>query len=130
MSKKAFAIEKILLQGSPDLICRNMFCDKVTLPCLCRLEHSLSYLDLSTVKQLDLSNNRLSELPPSLAGMKNLECLDISNNALKNLPEYLLSLSKLQFVKADGNDFIFQVPDDGIMSNDYFKSNQSVIFPE
>jgi hypothetical protein len=130
VSKKTFTIETILLERSPDLVCRNMFCDKVTLPCLCRLEHALSFLDLSSVRYINLSKNKLSELPPSLAGMKNLEHLDISNNALRKLPGYLLSLSNLHTMKADGNDFNFPLPPDGNLSNTYMKNHQDAIFPK
>ena len=136
-------IGKILLSKSEDLICRNMFCDKVSLPCkvlinkssqstalstcstlwilsplhswvymyiyiyigLCRLEQAICYADLSTVTHLNLSSNRLTELPPSLDHMINLEYLDLSDNQLTSLPKSVLEFDQLKCVTLHGNNF-------------------------
>ena len=33
VSRSDVQIQKIILSKSPDLICRNVFCEKVTFPC-------------------------------------------------------------------------------------------------
>lgn len=58
---------RLILSGSKDMICNNLFCEKVTQPCVCRLDRVISMKKLSHVQILDLSNNNLSALPPSLA---------------------------------------------------------------
>mmetsp|Transcript_24701 Transcript_24701/g.41766 ORF Transcript_24701/g.41766 Transcript_24701/m.41766 type:complete len:143 (-) Transcript_24701:253-681(-) len=98
-------ISKIMLSKSEDLVCRNMFCDKVSLPCLCRLEQAVCYADLTRVTHLDLSANKLSELPPSLKLMTNLEFLDLSDNRLKALPRSLLENRQLKEIRLSGNEF-------------------------
>jgi Leucine-rich repeat (LRR) protein len=90
----------LLLPSSPDLVCNNLFCEKVTLPCLCRLERKLQLIDPNHLKVIDLSGNGLSELPPSLEKFTALEEINISKNKLKVLPSYfknMLNLKKLIF---------------------------------
>ena len=118
VSKKSFLIENICLRNSPDLVCKNLFCDKVTLPCLCRLEHALSYLDLAAIRRIDLSDNKLTSLPPSLEKMTSLEYLDISSNKLKKLPIYLLSLPNIKNIRIGGNCMEYSMPSDGEISNE------------
>jgi hypothetical protein len=74
-------------------------------PGLCRLEQAVCYADLSLVTRLDLSSNRLTELPPSLDKMVNLEYLDLSNNNLKVLPRSILTFDRLKEIRLNGNDF-------------------------
>ena len=69
----------MLLYNFSDTCC----CDYAELSGLCRLEQALSYADLSSVTHVDLSSNRLTELPPSLDKMVNLESLDLSDNKLE-----------------------------------------------
>ena len=45
---------------------------------------------------LDLRNNQLAELPPSIADLKNLHFLDLRGNQFANIPESTLSLPNLQ----------------------------------
>jgi Leucine-rich repeat (LRR) protein len=97
------AIETISLPTSPDLVCKNIFCEKVTKPCLCKLEHALCSLNLSLVKSVDISGNSLDRLPPSLEKMINLEHLDVSDNKLKLLPRFLLNLPQLKHIQLNGN---------------------------
>ena len=87
-------------------------CDCAELSGLCRLEQALSYADLSSVTHVDLSSNRLTELPPSLDKMVNLESLDLSDNKLELLPKSILEFKKLQYVVLHGNDFA-SIIDDG-----------------
>ena len=35
----------IILTASPDLICNNLMCEKVTEPCICKLERVLQNVD-------------------------------------------------------------------------------------
>lgn len=101
----SLAIETIILKSSQDLVCRNIFCEKVGLPCLCKLEHALSspHLDLGHIKRLDLSSNKLSSLPPSLEKMVHLEELDLSDNSLNFLPPQVKRLKRLNLLDLSAN---------------------------
>lgn len=104
-SKVPRAIENIILKSCEDLVCRNLFCEKIGKSCLCRLEHALAspFVDLTSVKSVNLSSNKLESLPPSISKMNNLEELDISENSFTELPHFLLSLDKLSRVNISSN---------------------------
>ena len=65
-SKLPVNASSLLLSRSEDLVCNNLFCEKVTKPCICRLERALGRLSVEHLKKVDLSGNRLIELPPGL----------------------------------------------------------------
>mmetsp|Transcript_22074 Transcript_22074/g.32170 ORF Transcript_22074/g.32170 Transcript_22074/m.32170 type:complete len:143 (-) Transcript_22074:198-626(-) len=104
VAKKSVHIEHIVLSGSPDLICKNMMCEKLLGPCICRLEHALASLDLTKVKSLDLSKNKLNSLPPSVEAMANLTSLNISANEFVTLPRSLLGLEQLSSLDISNNN--------------------------
>jgi Leucine-rich repeat (LRR) protein len=108
----ALVIQAISLKGSSDLVCRNIFCDKVGQPCLCKLEHALSSprLDLSMIRTINLSSNGLTALPPSLERMINLEELDLSENSLTALPSFLPKLEKLSLLNLSANPLEGKLP--------------------
>lgn len=68
---------------------------------------------LSDLAILDVSNNRIRELPDllrcSVADLENLEELDLSNNKLRHLPESIGKLARLQVLHVEGN-FISELP--------------------
>ena len=57
---------RLLLRRSPELVCRNLMCEKVGGPCVCRLALSLSRMPHLTA--LDLSHNSLTRLPDAVWG--------------------------------------------------------------
>jgi hypothetical protein len=61
------------LQKSMDLVCTNMMCEKVTEACICRLERSLQKMDTDTLLSVDLRDNALTQLPPSLVAKVSLD---------------------------------------------------------
>jgi Leucine-rich repeat (LRR) protein len=92
--RKKQLIERIVLSKSEDLVCNNMMCEKVTLPCICRLEKVLDGVDSpESVLSIDISDNALDCLPPSLAKFTRLQHLDLRGNALTNVPAYLDGVS-------------------------------------
>jgi Leucine-rich repeat (LRR) protein len=53
---------------------------------------------------LNLSNNRLETLPPSMATLTKVSELYVSNNRLKELPSFIGRLSTLTFASVNGNE--------------------------
>lgn len=94
---------------------------------LCRLEQAVCYSDLSKLTHLDLSGNRLTELPPSLDKMINLEHLDVSDNQLANLPHYIMQFDKLKSIRLSGNNFASEV-DDKVFQHSDLADMQSWLF--
>lgn len=93
----------LILRSSKDLTCTNLFCERVTEPCVCRLDKVLNMKKLTDLKQLDLSSNGLFALPPSLSALEQLEELDLSHNNLSEIPSFLLSLPNLKVLNIAGN---------------------------
>ena len=89
-------VKELILRSSQDLICNNVFCEKVTLPCICRLERVLDKIDVQELVKLDLSDNRMDFLPPSLGKMTELRELNLSGNNFTSRPPLLDSLKKLE----------------------------------
>jgi Ran GTPase-activating protein (RanGAP) involved in mRNA processing and transport len=98
-------VKSIVLSGSEDLMCVNLFCEKVGGPCICRLERALSNWQLTTtVEDLDLSNNSLTQLPPSLMKLAQLRTLNLSQNRFTTLDaESLSTLPHLQHLNVRNN---------------------------
>jgi hypothetical protein len=86
----------LLLHKSDDLVCNNMFCEKVATPCICRVERALARLCPQHLKVVDLSNNNLTELPPSLQKFTLLEELNLSHNTLKIVPQYVYDFKHMK----------------------------------
>jgi hypothetical protein len=59
---------------------------------------------LSNLETLDLSNNRLNELPAELGQLTNLETLDLAYNRLTALPAELGQLTNLKMLNLRSND--------------------------
>ncbi|MET0647375.1 MAG: COR domain-containing protein [Pyrinomonadaceae bacterium] len=58
---------------------------------------------LKQLRKLNLAHNNLTELPESIGRLTQLESLDLSDNALKSLPDSLLSLRSLEALFLHGN---------------------------
>lgn len=105
---EAFALRasltSLLLSRSPDLVCNNIMCEKVTMGCACKLALSLGRLQ--RLRVLDISRNRLPVLPDSLwqpPVSGSLEELDVSGNLLRALPPDLARLGSLATLDATSN---------------------------
>ena len=96
-------VKSLILRASKDLVCSNLWCEKVTGPCICRLERTLQMIDVSGLITMDLSSNRLSELPPSVKDLVALQNIDISNNNFDTIPSVLKNLKNLETVNIDNN---------------------------
>jgi Leucine-rich repeat (LRR) protein len=96
-------VRGVVLRSSQDLLCTNLFCEKVSEPCVCRLDMVLSKKKLVDLKILDLSNNKLHLLPPIIGSLVQLEELNLSGNCLLEVPEFVLSLPKLKVLNISNN---------------------------
>ena len=102
-AKKDICVEHIILNNSADLICNNLWCEKVTKPCICRLERVLETANLTNIRTLELVNNGLEQLPPSIEKMKQLRVINLSNNNFTRIPSVLSSLPHLENIIMIGN---------------------------
>ena len=59
--------------------------------------------ELSNIRMLDLSGNRLTSLPDSISRLANLQSLDLSDNQLTSLPDSISRLANLQILDLDHN---------------------------
>ena len=72
----------------------------------------------SNLESLDLSSNRLTEIPGELGSLSNLESLDLSSNRLTEIPGELGSLSNLTELYLVGNGLTGEIPPElGNLSN-------------
>lgn len=58
---------------------------------------------LKRLSQLDVSGNRLTQLPPTLFGLTSLQCLNAGHNQLQRLPDAVSGLSNLATLLVSGN---------------------------
>jgi Leucine-rich repeat (LRR) protein len=70
-----------------------------------------------TLRTLDLSDNRLRVLPPSIAQFKNLKSLNLSGNRLSELPEELTQCSKLESIQVNNNNLTSLPPSISTLKN-------------
>jgi len=75
------------------------------------------YPELQHLKILDLSKNKLRELPISIGLLKNLQSLDVCNNQLKELPLSIGLLKNLEDCALSHNNFIVLPESIGLLTN-------------
>jgi hypothetical protein len=79
----------------------NCFSKSYSLEKLCMSGNALSTLagvdfeGMSSLRELDLSHNRLTQLPPEMASLKQLAVLNVEGNSLDALPAQLGGISAL-----------------------------------
>jgi internalin A len=92
-------IEKARRSNATELSLRGAYGNKA----LKLTEWPKSLSQLTQLRTLDLSFNRLSSLPESLCQLSQLESLNLTENALTSLPQSLDELAQLQFLDARYN---------------------------
>ncbi|MDR2794057.1 MAG: AAA family ATPase [Treponema sp.] len=58
------------------------------------------------VQALNLSGNKLDELPPAISAFTALESIDLSGNRFSKLPETIINLQNLRKLKINDNDLV------------------------
>ncbi|GAB6032220.1 Leucine-rich repeat-containing protein 40 [Chamberlinius hualienensis] len=66
-------------------------------------------LALSKIMELQLASNKLLSIPPIIQSAKYLKFLDVSCNRLENLPDEIVTLTQLREIWINGNKFV-QIP--------------------
>jgi len=114
-SKDPSRVRELRLEdSSPDLQCRNVFCEFAGGSCVCKLSKWIEQTHgrLSALRVMSLRDARLGKLPPSIWMLEQLEELDLRGNDLKEIPPGILGMRKLRVLKLDDN--AFEAPPDGI----------------
>jgi hypothetical protein len=68
-------------------------------------------LEMTSLEILDVSRNRITVLPPTIANLTSLKVLAIAKNRITELPVCLGDINSLQVLKLDGNRLVFPPPD-------------------
>lgn len=63
-------------------------------------------LKFSSITDLNLAHNQISQLPDEIADLAALERLDISHNTFISLPNCIFKIKKLQMLNASHNHII------------------------
>ncbi|MBC8264797.1 MAG: leucine-rich repeat domain-containing protein [Anaerolineales bacterium] len=72
---------------------------------------------LTNLQYLDLSGNSLADLPPVISQLTNLQTLTLSDNSLADLPPEIGQLTNLQRLYLDGNSLADLPPQIGQLTN-------------
>ena len=103
------SVVSVEMRGSEDLVCNNLMCEQLGGACVCRLARFMDSLPL--VERIDLSQNNLSVLPDAIWDRHKLRELDLSLNALTRLPPHIAALTELEVLRLAGNG-IRELPDE------------------
>lgn len=96
----------------------------------CRIKNLYFIADFTDLEYLNLSNNRIKELPKNISELIKLKYLDLSNNRLKTIPvEEIHKLSNLKILNLKGNKLNFEdiinlvrmLPNTNIFTDNYIK---------
>lgn len=52
---------------------------------------------MQNVTRLTLAHNKITEIPPAMANLENMEILNLFNNSLEEVPASLSSMPKLRY---------------------------------
>ncbi|KAL6057314.1 Myotubularin-like phosphatase domain [Balamuthia mandrillaris] len=74
-------------------------------------EFFLAVAESKTIDTINLSNNKLTSLPPEIGSLTSITSLDVSNNNLNGLPWQLGDLTNLKTLNLSGNPLVL-IPDE------------------
>lgn len=72
-------------------------------PCLTQFPKTIT--ELSHLRRLNLSHNKITLIPHEISNLKKLEVLDLSFNTLSELPESMNNLKELEHLNLSSNQF-------------------------
>ena len=92
-----------------------------------------SVFELNNVREIDLSKNKLTELPKEILGLKKLLEINLSNNNFEKFPENLIKLNDLEILYLSSNQ-LKEIPSSIIqlinLKKIYLSSNHFEELPE
>ncbi|KAL2024134.1 hypothetical protein VTK56DRAFT_9914 [Thermocarpiscus australiensis] len=74
-------------------------------------EFPLALCDLKSLEILDLGRNMLQVLPPEIVKLSSLKVFSIQKNQVTHLPRYLADMPSLSVIKLEGNPLKYPPPD-------------------
>lgn len=101
--RKRSTLRVLDLTAAADLVCQNMMCEKLGDPCICRV--SVALQKLQGLQHLCLAKNRLLSAPEviSQSTLPELVSLDLSFNRLEELPLPVVQHKGLRDLYLQGN---------------------------
>ena len=107
-------VERVVLNGSG---IKSVPAELAALPALatlhmrgCPLEDFAGLAPLATLRELDISENRLEKAPAEIASLASLEHLYLASCSLKEFPDSVAGLANLAYLNLDRNE-IASLPD-------------------
>lgn len=96
----------LCLSSSSDVACINLMCSRVTFGCACRLAQVLDHFSSSTsssTKKTTTTSTTTSSTSSSLSTKSSLKVIEIAQNKLSVLPSSIWNCKSLERVDASGN---------------------------
>ncbi len=99
-------VSKLDLSNSDDLVCKNIMCEKLGDPCVCKLARFLAQTQFPKLEGLSLDSNKLTTIPDPVFQIKTLKSLSLNNNKVvidQQFVEKLKLLPNLEKLSFKGN---------------------------
>jgi hypothetical protein len=80
LARSAATVEVIRMNGSEDLICNNLMCERVGDACVCKIARFIE--DIPNLRVVELADNNLHTVPDSLYRIEALTHLDLRGKSI------------------------------------------------
>jgi Leucine-rich repeat (LRR) protein len=85
---------------------------------------------MRNITRLTLSNNKITEVPPAIANLENMEILNLFNNALIDVPQSLSGMSSvLEFLEASSSKRVPRSSSKRVPRSEFLEASSSKRVP-